>query len=344
MARLDAHYETLRARHGYGEVGFGVGDISADLLARKFAASDGVDGSLDDDGTLVTTGVGMTGPPHLGTVGQLLTTARLQQAGADVQFVLADLEPYHGGRSLESVRELAERFRAFALDCGFDPEAGRLRTQEEARDVMHTAQLLAPYYDGSHWVETEPTEWEEAVRDAYEGVERSEASDAAGPTSEAARHHSGVLHLADFLHPLAHGYDRVVLALGIDEHGLTLATRNFLETVPDSLVSGTVGGLHARMVTGLGDAPKMGRSLPGSGIHLGMDPDRIRELLRSEDADGEDAETSFAFQAMCLASEYDAEKLDRIEAARRENGEAWEAAKAEYAEFVVGLAERWQAT
>ena len=343
MVRLEAHYETLRARYGYDTVDFGISDIPPARLARTFAAVDGDATDLTDDDTLLATGVGMTGPPHLGTVGQILTMTRLQRAGVDVQFVLADLEPYHGGHSLERVRALADRCRAFACDCGFDPDGGGdaavLRTQEEAGEVMQTAQLLAPHYDASYRVETEPMAWDDAVAEAYESAE----NDTGGPTSEAAASHSAVLHRADFLHPLSHGYDRVVLGLGVDEHGLTPATRAFLAAVPDELATGEIAGLHARMITGLGDAPKMGRSLPGSAIHLGMDPERIRELLTGSAVDATRPDDSLAFQAMCLASNYDAADLDRIETACREKGEEWKRAKRDYAEFVTGLAARWQA-
>lgn len=334
MPRLDAHYRETRRRHGYENPSFADGPLPA-RLARTFVAADGDVADLAAADTLVTTGVGMTGPPHLGTLGQLSTARRLQAAGVDVQFVLADVEPYHGGRDLDTVRALAERFRAFAVDCGFDPDAGTLRTQEEARDVMHTGHLLAPYYDGSCWPDVEPTAWEESVSEAYGAVDRSPA----GPTSEAAAHHSAVLHLADFLHPLRTGYDRVVLAFGIDEHALTHGTRAFLADAP---VEGSVAGCYTRMVPGLDDAPKMGRSLPGSGVHLGMEPDRIRTLLTGPGADADRPADSPAFQAMCLASPFDAARLDALETACRADDETWAAARAEYADFVADRAARWQ--
>ncbi|PSQ29842.1 hypothetical protein BRD16_09195 [Halobacteriales archaeon SW_6_65_46] len=337
MGRLSDHYDQLRNEDGCGEVTFGVGDRSASWLARKFAAVDGSAGGLTDDRTLVTTGIGMTGPPHLGTLGQILTIAQLQTVGVDIQFVLADLEPYHGGHSLNEVRRLAGRFRAFARDCGIDPDAGRLRTQEEARDVMHTAQLLAPYYDESHWPETEPTPWETAVEQAYERA----STEPPNQSSPAATTHSAVLHLADFLHPLRGEYDRVVLALGADERGLLTATRSFLSKTP---VMGEVAGLHGRMISGLADAPKMGRSLPGSVIHLGMDEPRIRARLTGPETDAAEPAESLVFQAMCLASAYDGDRLTQLERACRENTDGWERARAEYAEYVCDRARAWQAT
>lgn len=329
--------EQLRSEDGCRRVTFGAGDRPASWLARKFVAADGVTGGLADEGTLVTTGVGMTGPPHLGTLGQLLTVAQLQQVGVDTQFVLADLEPYHGGHSLDEVRRLAERFRAFAHDCGIDSESGRLRTQEEARDVMHTAQLLAPDYDGSHWKELEPTAWERRVKQAYE----HSAKEPWNATSDAAVTHSAVLHLADFVHPLRDGYDRVVLALGADERGLLPAARSLLADAP---VTGTIAGLHARMITGLGDTPRMGRSLPRSAIHLGMDESRIRTRLTEPETDVDEPSESLVFQSMCLASTHDGDQLAELEQACRENTKLWERARARYADFVCDRARAWQAT
>ena len=69
MSRLEDHYETVRERNGYDEVS-GI-DWLADL-ERRFVAVDGretVERALDRE-TKVCMGVGMTGPPHLGTVGR----------------------------------------------------------------------------------------------------------------------------------------------------------------------------------------------------------------------------------------------------------------------------------
>jgi len=352
VTTLPDHYETVRERNEYSSVDGAVGPVPA-AERRRFVAVDdeGVLDGADQRRTLVSTGVGTTGPPHLGTVGQFLTAVALQEGGLDVQFVLADLEPYHGGAPLERVRRLAERYRAFALDLGFDPDRGRLRTQEEARDVMHTAQLLAPYYDPDGWNRGEgsderpPTEWDRAVREAYESADGERGPETAavarqGPTSEAADIHSAVLHGVDFLHPLYAGdYEQLVLQFGIDEHHLTGMARWFRDAAP---VEGGVAGLYTRMLPGFDGTPKMAKSIPGSGVSLAMARAEIRERIAS-DAGGDPA-TSPVFQAMCLASRYGAERLDRLERACETGGAAWERARAEYAEFVVDLAERWAAT
>ncbi|ELZ28781.1 tryptophanyl-tRNA synthetase [Halosimplex carlsbadense 2-9-1] len=355
MTKLHAHYGTVRGRNGYEPVDGAVGPIPA-AERRRFVAVDdrGVLTRSGERRTLVATGVGMTGPPPLGTVGQFSTAVALQETGLDVQLVIADLEPYHGGAPLDRVRSLAERYRAFALDLGFDPERGRLRTQSEATDVMRTAQLLAPYYDPDTWEsddgegatdERPPTEWERAVREAYEAGEGDRGPGTAavahsGPTSEAADIHSAVLHGVDFLHPLYAGdYEQVVLQFGIDERHLTRMARRFRDAAP---VEGGVAGLYTRMLPGFDGAPKMAKSIPGSGVSLAMDEATIRERIAGDP--GGDPARSPVFQAMCLASRYGAERLDRLESACEAGAEDWERARAEYADFVVDLAERWRAT
>lgn len=342
MARLGAHYETVRERNGYDRVS-GIDWLSDAGLDRRFVAVDGretVASALERE-TKVCMGVGMTGPPHLGTVGQILTGIELQAAGLDVQLVVADLEPYHAGADLSRVRRLAERYREFALELGFDPDGGILRTQEEARAVMHTAELLAPYYAPEDWDDggdAPATDWERAVGDLYE--ERASDDDATGQTSAAASAHSSVLHGADFLNPLyAEGYEQVVIALGVDEHGLTPSTRRFRDAAP---VEGPIAGLHSRMVPGFGDVPKMSKSVD-AGVSLDMAGKAIRDRFASAD-DGGDPAASATFQAMCLASRYDADRLDRLESLCLADGEAWADARREYADYVATLAERWHST
>ena len=356
MTRLTDHYERVRDGTDYDRVDGALGPVPGSERRRFVAVDDcGVLNRAATSDTLVSMGVGMTGPPHLGTVGQLLTGIALQDAGLDVQFVIADIEPYHNGASLDRVQTLAERYREFALDLGFDPDRGRLRTQSEARDVMQTAYRLAPYYDPAAWNEDEadtagdgesepantgPTAWERAVSDAYEAADEKWTLEYSGPTSKAADLHSSVLHGADFLHPLYDGeYEQLVLVFGIDEHGLTRMARRFRDAAP---AEGPIAGLYTRMLPGFDGAPKMSKSIPGSGISLDVSPERIRDRIEGDD--GGDPDGSPVFKAMCLASRYDADRLDGIEAACERGDEVWERDKSDYATAVVELAERWQET
>lgn len=343
MEALERHYREVRETRGYDPIDFELGDLPASHLRRKFAAVDGRETVADatDDATIVTTGVGMSGPPHLGTLGQILTAIELQEQGVDVQLVVADLEVYHGGGDLERVTSLAERYRDFISALGFDADRGRLRAQEESLDVMHSGHLLARYYDpddGGYFPDGEPTEWERAVSEAYDRIDPED--DVTGPTSDAAGTHSIVLHLTDFLHPLLkQDYERVVIMLGIDEHGLTVGTRNFLR---DTDVDGTVAGLHTRMIPGTGEYPKMSKSLPDSVVDVTMDRETIRRRVVSFDDEYDRPAESSVFQMMALASTYSPQKLDAMRERCAAGGETWERARAEYADHVADLAEKWE--
>lgn len=343
MRTLENHYRDIRQNCGYDPIDFELGDLPASHLSHKFAAVDGREtvANATDDATIVTTGVGMTGPPHLGTLGQILTAIELQEQGVDVQLVVADLEVYHGGGDLERVTGLAERYRDFILDLGFDTDRGRLRTQEESHDVMHSGHLLARYYDpgdDGYFPDNEPTEWEQAVSDMYDRIDPED--DVTGPTSDAAGTHSIVLHLTDFLHPLLkQDYEQVVVMLGIDEHGLTVGTRNFLR---DTDLDGTVAGLHTRMIPGTGEYPKMSKSIPDSVVDVTMDRETIRRRIVSFDDEYDRPAESAVFQTMALASTYSPGKLEAMRERCAEGGETWERARAEYADHVADLAEKWE--
>lgn len=348
MSTLQSHYETVRRRFDYASADASVLPGELEGLRRRFVAVDGVEALAAgfDRPTLVCMGVGMTGPPHLGTVGQLLTSIELQAAGVDVQFVLADLEPYHDGEDEAKIRRLAERYRRFALALGFDPDRGVLRTQSEARDVMVTGHRLARYYDPDAWTDAEavddadePTAWEAAVEELYQRGD-SGGAESSEPTSAVADAHSSVLHGADFLHPLQAGeYEQVVLCFGVDEHHLAPWTRQFRDAAG---ISGRIGGLYTRMVPGFDGVPKQSKSID-VGVSMAEDPAAIRERVASA-PEPADPQRSPVFQATCLASRYDAERLDELASACESGDEAWADARRTYAEYVAGLARRWRET
>lgn len=78
---------------------------------------------------IVTTGFGMSGVPHLATVSHILKTVELQRGGERCQIVLGDLDAYNG-KAKPYVEELAERFREYTLQLGFDANAGIVQSQE----------------------------------------------------------------------------------------------------------------------------------------------------------------------------------------------------------------------
>lgn len=329
---LTAHYDALREGDRFAEPDFGLGDLSAAEVRRRFVATDG-ELPVPVEGTMVTTGVGMTGPPHLGTVAQMRTALVLQRAGLDVQFVTADYEPYAGGRSRAAVRALAARYRALLEHMGFDPDRGVCRPQTgtaAAREAMERAFLLAPHSDDGLWGGADAAPETEFARDlstAYEGTQTGWD----GPTSDDARAFSTVLHLADFLLPLTDwGYERVLLAFGADETGLLPAGRTLRERAG---VEGRLDGLYTRLIPPAGGsvAPKMSKRIPGSRIDLSMPPETVRERVRDLPDDGPGSPGA---AALALLS-------NRTSPLPDSGTEAREAALADLADGMAALARRW---
>lgn len=332
---LADHYRTLVEEYGYERVDFAVGEIPAAEVRRRFAFADGgrafAAGHDDGAASLVTVGVSMTGPPHVGTLGQLLTAVRFQEAGFRVQLVLADLAAYNGaGRDIEEARALAERYRSFALALGFDADAGVLRTQSEATDVLYTAQLLSRYFDpdADDGSEEPPTAFEEELAAAYESTEAP-----GGETTRFAGQQVGLLLVADTVHwAVADDYENLLFVGGADNHGLSGYFRDVLARTP---YDATVGGLYTGLVPGLGGYPKMSKSIPDSRLALDADPGAVRERVV-------DADDVLVAEMLRLASPAPGTfyRLDE----RRSRGDEWEETKREYAGYLADTAAMWRET
>jgi tryptophanyl-tRNA synthetase len=355
MVRLAEHYAALETMDRYEDVGFTLGDMSAREVRRRFVVGEDAGAFADEVGTdgVFTFGVSVTGPPHVGTLGQMQTAIALQDAGFDVHFLVADMEPYStDGYALDVVRERARRFVSFVEALGFDPEQGRLRTQYGAPDVMHTAYRLSRYADpdadGAR-SNLESTAWEDANRDAYDadGVNAPDLGESDMPDdwepSQFTRRMDGFLMVADMLHPIvADDYPANCIVMGADERSL----RPMVEGVRERC--GTDGSLHAlytRLVPGLNDYPKLSRRIPESRFTLADDPDGIADVIRSEEPAGGDAPVDdVVFEMMRLASAEPIEQIDAWRDGYESGGDAWADARAAFADEIREYARTWQST
>ncbi|MFZ3475915.1 hypothetical protein ACODT3_40845 [Streptomyces sp. 4.24] len=331
-----AYYDHVIDEHRYERLGLGAidfdlagmtrGDISTKWVchtgAREFA-----DAVAGGHSAIVTTGVGLGGPPHAGTVFQLLRAIKLQQQGLDVQIVLGDLDSYNARRiPLQAVRHLAGQYAEFVLRLGFDAQRGILRRQEGHADVLATAFLLARHLDD------EDFRWaEEDLSDLYR-------SHGVFDRLTYGMKQSTLLMTADFLHLLSEGR-HVLVSLGVDEHKYVALARRGAER--SGLPAERLAGIYTKMIPGLGGLPKMSKSIPGSGIDASMDADAIRALLTADADTAPEDNGSALLQMYACLPEVDSSAYARAADARRNGSPEWQTLREEITEHVITVFSMW---
>ena len=340
-------YAPTGESYGFEPITFSLGSLTSEDLSIKWLChSDGVNFSERFSRrypSLVVTGIGLSGPPHVGTLSQILRAITLQRAGVPVQFVLGDLDAYNGKKvPLSTVRELAERYRRFVTKLGFNTEPPNiLRSQEEkdALPVLRTAYLLFSYFGDEKLAATE-----EDLHDFYvkEGKVDSQMT--------LPRKASLVLMLADFVHPaISSERNNIMVTLGIDEHKYVVPLMQALDSLKrDGLVSENtlIARLYSPIIKGLFGYPKMSKSFPKSGIFAGIGRDTIEDLLlngdQNNDENNYDPYSNPVFQialAVMLLHPPEVEELGRW---CQENGNAWRNFKLDLASYLYSLFNLWE--
>jgi tryptophanyl-tRNA synthetase len=319
------------AEHILGAIDFPLANLSPDDLrtkwvchtgARSFAAA-----VADGKPATVTTGVGLGGPPHAGTVFQLLRAVTLQRHGLHVQIVLGDLDSYNARRTpLAEVRRLADQYEEFVRRLGFDEQRGVLRRQEGNTDVLATAFLLSRHLDDADfgWAEED-----------LSGLYRNHG---VFDHLTYGMKQATLLMAADFVHLLAQ--DRhVLVSLGVDEHKYVALARRGAERW--GLPADRLSGIYTKMIPGLGGVPKMSKSIPGSGITAALPPGDIRALLATDVGPGQDDDASALLQMFACLPEVDGHAYDLAAEARRADDRLWREIRGELTERLIGIFSLW---
>ena len=340
-----AYYDDVIARHSYERIGpdgtpdapglgaidFPLADMSpSDLRTKWVCHTGGRDfAAVVADGrpATVTTGVGLGGPPHAGTVFQLLRAVVLQQHGLHVQIVLGDLDSYNARRTpLVEVRRLADQYEEFVRRIGFDEQQGVLRRQEGCTDVLATAFLLSRHLDDADF------QWAE---EDLSGLYRNHG---VFDHLSYGMKQATLLMAADFVHLLAEGR-HVLVSLGVDEHKYVALARRGAERW--GLPADHLSGIYTKMIPGLGGLPKMSKSIPGSGITAALPPDDIRALLAADPDSGPEDDTSALLQMIACLPETDGAAYDLASEARRSGGRRWQQLRDELTERLIGILALW---
>ncbi|MFE7093150.1 nucleotidyl transferase family protein [Streptomyces erythrochromogenes] len=331
-----AYYENVIDQHRYERLGLGAIDfalagMSPDDLRTKWVCHTGArefaEAVTSGQPAIVTTGVGLGGPPHAGTVFQLLRAIKLQQQGLDVQIVLGDLDSYNARRTpLDTVRRIADQYEEFVRGLGFDEHRGVLRRQEGHTDVLATAFLLSRHLDDADF------QWAE---EDLSGLYRSHG---VFDHLSYGMKQATLLMAADFVQLLSEGR-HVLVSLGVDEHKYVALARRGAERW--GLPADRLSGIYTKMIPGLGGLPKMSKSIPGSGIDASMPGEDIRALLGADSDTAPEDDGSALLQMYACLPEVDGPDYDRAVAARRNNAPEWQVLREELTERLITIFSLW---
>ncbi|MFR9725050.1 hypothetical protein ACL02R_17050 [Streptomyces sp. MS19] len=331
-----AYYESVIEQHryerlGFGAIDFGMAGMGPDDLRTKWVCHTGAgrfaEAVAAEWPTIVTTGVGLGGPPHAGTLFQLLRAIKLQQCGLRVQIVLGDLDSYNARRTpLDLVRRLADQYEEFVLALGFDAEHGVLRRQEGQTGVMATAFLLSRHLDDDdfHWAEED-----------LAGLYRNHG---VFDHLSFGMKQAMLLMAADFVHLLRE--DRhVLVSLGVDEHKYVAFARRGAQRL--GLPAERLSGIYTKMIPGLGGLPKMSKSIPGSGIDATMRAEDIRALITADSDNAPNDDGSALLQMYACLPDIEGSEYDRASAARSSGGSEWHRVREQLVERLISLFSHW---
>ncbi len=340
------YYENVMDEFGYdplkfGKINFSLGSLSEEDLQRRWLChhdGDRFAKSLSvGEPVIVSTGFGLSGTPHAGTLSQILRSITLQKAGVPVNIVLGDLDAYNGkAKPLIQTLELAERYREFVLNLGFNPDAPSiLRSQYDALDVLRTAYLIGHHMDDKMFSRAE--------EDLHEMYSQNGKVDA---DMSYRRKLSLNLMTADFIHlHTEQGFKSVLVMLGIDEHQYVQFGRETVERMKQdkSLTNFdmVLAGMYSSLIKGFYDFPKMSKSFQQSGITVDMSPDEIRNKIMEGEGHYDNPENNAVYQMMSAASNLSSEQLKANYEACLERGNQWYKAKKEYVDILVDICAKW---
>ncbi|MCR2053869.1 hypothetical protein NSA19_13705 [Actinomyces bowdenii] len=311
---------------------FGLWNLEPSELELRFLCHDGAReyARVAKDRRVVTTGFGMSGYPHAGTLSQIMKIVKIQQTGELCQIVLGDLDAYNGKQtSLNKARELAHRYTEFITKCGFDPDNGIIRPQYDNVSCLRTMYLLANYTSDRDF-----TEAEEDLHEHYTDLGLVDGN------MTFRRRCSLALMAADFI-DLAQNYDAVLVMLGIDEHKYVRFTRNVAARFDgNTQLSGiNLSAIYTRMISGFHGHPKMSKSIPGSGIDVTSTPDEVAALIRADKVHNPDLSPTYQLAYQMFLGNYEDTYRWRIVCA--EQSSAWNSVKEDVIATIVELIEAW---
>lgn len=340
------YYSAIMKAFGYSplefeHISFSLGQLTKEDLRRMWLCH--VGGNAFSEAhqagkrAIVTTGFGLSGIPHMGTLSQILRAIRLQKAGLPVQIVLGDLDAYNGkNTSISHARKLASQYKRFIAALGFDVKTPNvLRDQHESLSTLREAYLVGHYMDDEMFQRAE-----EDLHGYYS--DRGKVD----PNMSYRRKLSLNLMIADFLELLEHdGFDAVMVMLGIDEHQYVNfgqeTVRRILAEHPERFEGKVFSAIYSGIIRGFHGYPKMSKSFPHSGITVDMTATEIADLINNAEVATEYPETNVVYQLISSVSAYETEFIAECHRECQLQSARWRAIKNDYALHLTQLCQHW---
>ena len=341
------YYDSVMKEFGYNplkfeKINFSLGKLSKEDLQRRWLCHhDGtkfVRGLIKGEKAIITTGFGLSGIPHIGTLSQIMRSIALQKAGIPVQIVLGDLDAYNGkARLLDETLALANQYKKFIKKVGFKTSNGSiLRSQYSELEVLRTSYLIGHFMDEKMF--------EEAEEDLHYFYHKRGKVD---KDMSYRRKLSLNLMTADFLHlNMKNHYRNVMVMLGIDEHQYIRFGRETVERIKKSnQFKGfdlNLSSMYSPLIKGFNNYPKMSKSFPESSITLDMTLEQIRKRIMFGEGNYDKPENNVIYQMMASVSLYSPEEIKEKYSLCLKGGDKWEEAKKEYAEVLINICSKWR--
>lgn len=333
----DGYYQDVIKKHHYdpmefNPIDFNLNQITPRVLQYKwlchYKGNDFANALHDGKNCIVTTGIGLSGTPHLGTLSQILRAIFLQKNGLKVQIVLGDLDSYNArNQPLDIVLERAERYRGFIKKLGFNDSIGILRSQYDYDEILKTAYLISKVLKDQDFKDAE-----EDLSDLYQkkgiypGIEF--------PVKQAI-----LLMTADFIHlGKVDGYSNILITLGLEEHLYVQIANKVIERMKYPF---EISSMYSRIIKGFNGYPKMSKSIPESSITVDMSYQKMYDMIMYQEGDYSSPMDSVVYQMMCAVSNYSPNELDKLFEICNSKGEAWINAKKEYVSHLFEICSQW---
>ncbi|WP_052069423.1 hypothetical protein [Streptacidiphilus albus] len=310
-------------------------------LARRFTHHDRLQDvlPLDIDRPLaVVTGFGPTNAPTAGTLSVMLGVIELQRhLQVPMTVVISELGAWNSRNvPWSQLTEVRDQMFAFMRAIGLDSSAGfapvQLRSHIDHANLVRCGRI-ARFLSRQDFLDHH-----EDLVDLYQdhGLLGSEV----GLTVDA------LYTVADILGPAEEGAARVLMLSGLEESYFTELSRLVLQRQCEAgeLSLGwrlDLGALYFRVLEGLGGYPKMSKSIPASGIHLGMRDGEITARVLV----GDEASQRPLLSAIELSSGWTMSEIDQARAAYRRKFQepvGWDLTKRRFAETFTTYAKIWR--